>query len=275
MNPEPAANVSHELPIGAVVRTVIADDEPLARRKLRILLDSEADVQVVAECRDGGQTVSAIRSYRPDLLLLDIQMPDRDGFQVLSEISREEMPVVIFTSAYDQYAIRAFEAHALDYLLKPFDQGRLHQAIERARFELRQSKDREITHRILDLLSWVKSDKQPVPESEGRLVIKTKGRIVFLNLEEIDWVEAAANYVRLNSGKESYLFRETISRTSERLNPNHFIRIHRSVIVNVRKIKELIPVNSGEYIVVLKSGKELSCSRGYRTNVQHLIDRNF
>jgi two-component system, LytTR family, response regulator len=275
MNPEPAANVSHELPIGAVVRTVIADDEPLARRKLRILLDSEADVQVVAECRDGGQTVSAIRSYRPDLLLLDIQMPDRDGFQVLSEISREEMPVVIFTSAYDQYAIRAFEAHALDYLLKPFDQGRLHQAIERARFELRQSKDREITHRILDLLSWVKSDKQPVPESEGRLVIKTKGRIVFLNLEEIDWVEAAANYVRLNSGKESYLFRETISRTSERLNPNHFIRIHRSVIVNVRKIKELIPVNSGEYIVVLKSGKELSCSRGYRANVQHLIERNF
>jgi two-component system LytT family response regulator len=275
MNPEPAANVSHELPIGAVVRTVIADDEPLARRKLRILLDSEADVQVVAECRDGGQTVSAIRSYRPDLLLLDIQMPDRDGFQVLSEISSEEMPVVIFTSAYDQYAIRAFEAHALDYLLKPFDQGRLHQAIERARFELRQSKDREITHRILDLLSRVKSDKQPVPESEGRLVIKTKGRIVFLNLEEIDWVEAAANYVRLNSGKESYLFRETISRTSERLNPNHFIRIHRSVIVNVRKIKELIPVNSGEYIVVLKSGKELSCSRGYRANVEYLIERNF
>jgi two-component system LytT family response regulator len=275
MNPEPAANVSQELPIGAAVRTVIADDEPLARRKLRILLDSEADVQVIAECQDGGQTLSAIRAYRPDLLLLDIQMPDRDGFQVLSEISREEMPVVIFTSAYDQYAIRAFEAHALDYLLKPFDQGRLHQAVERARFELRQSKDREITHRILDLLSRVKSDKQTAPEHEGRLVIKTKGRIVFLNLEEIDWVEAAANYVRLNSGKESYLFRETISRTSERLNPNHFIRIHRSVIVNVRKIKELIPVNSGEYIVVLKSGKELSCSRGYRTNVQHLIDRNF
>lgn len=275
MNPEPAAHVSHDPPIDAVVRTVIADDEPLARRKLRILLDSEAEVQVVAECQNGGQTVSAIRTCRPDLLLLDIQMPDLDGFQVLNEISREEMPVVIFTSAYDQYAIRAFEAHALDYLLKPFDQGRLHQAIERARFELRQSKDREITHRILDLLSRVKSDKQPAPESEGRLVIRTKGRIVFLNLEEIDWVEAAANYVRLNAGKESYLFRETISRTSERLNPNHFIRIHRSVIVNVRKIKELIPVNSGEYIVVLKSGKELSCSRGYRANVQYLIEKTF
>jgi two-component system, LytTR family, response regulator len=275
MNPALAVKVAHDPPIGAVVRTVIADDEQLARRKLHILLESEPEVKVVAECQDGGQTLAAIRACRPDLLLLDIQMPDRDGFQVLSEISPEEMPVVIFTSAYDQYAIRAFEAHALDYLLKPFDQGRLHQAIERARFELRQSKDREITHRILELLSRLKSDKQPATETEteGRLVIKSKGRIVFLNLDEIDWVEAAANYVRLNVGKESYLFRETISRTSERLNPNHFIRIHRSVIVNVRKIKELIPVNSGEYIVVLKSGKELSCSRGYRANVQHIIEK--
>lgn len=273
MDPESAANVSHEPPIATVVRTVIADDEHLARRKLRILLDSEPEVQVVAECHNGGQTLAAIRALRPDLLLLDIQMPDLDGFQVLSEILPDEMPVVIFTSAYDQYAIRAFEAHALDYLLKPFDQGRLHQSMERARFELRQSKDREITHRILELLSRVKSDKQPVSEFEGRLVIKTKGRIVFLNLDEIDWVEAAANYVRLNVGKEAYLFRETISRTLERLNPTHFIRIHRSVIVNVRKIKELIPVNSGEYIVVLKSGKELSCSRGYRANVQHIIER--
>jgi two-component system LytT family response regulator len=273
MEPDPAVNASYELPIGSVVRTVIADDEQLARRKLRILLESEPAVQVVAECHDGRQTLAAIRACRPDLLLLDIQMPDLDGFQVLSEISSEDMPVVIFTSAYDQYAIRAFEAHALDYLLKPFDQGRLHQAVERARFELRQSQDREITHRIIQLLSQVNSDKKPVPEFDGRLVIKTKGRIVFLSLDEIDWVEAAANYVRLNVGKESYLFRETISRTSERLNPNQFIRIHRSMIVNVRKIKELIPVNSGEYIVVLKSGKELSCSRGYRANVQHMIER--
>jgi len=261
--------------MGSVVRTIIADDEQLARRKLRILLDAEPDVEVVAECHDGGETLAAVRTHHPDLLLLDIQMPDRDGFQVLGEISPSEMPVVVFTSAYDQYAIRAFEAHALDYLLKPFDQGRLHQAIERARFELRKSKDREITHRILQLLSRVKSDNQPAPGFAARLVIKTKGRIVFLNSEDIDWVEAAANYVRLNAGGESYLFRETISRTSERLNPNHFIRIHRSVIVNVRRIKELIPVNSGEYVVVLKSGKELSCSRGYRANLQQMIEKNF
>jgi two-component system LytT family response regulator len=264
----------HDRAVGSIIRAIIADDEPLARTKLQLLLSSEAEIRVVAECHEGRQTVDAIRTCRPDLLLLDIQMPDLDGFQVLSELSPDEMPVVIFTSAYDQYAIRAFEAHALDYLLKPFDQGRLHHAIERARIELRKSRDGEFTHRILDLLSQVRADKDAAPEFEARLVIKTKGRIVFLNVDDIDWVEAAANYVRLNVGKESYLFRETISGASERLNPGQFIRIHRSMIVNVGKIKELIPVNSGEYVVVLKSGKELSCSRGYRANVQYLIDKN-
>jgi two-component system LytT family response regulator len=181
---------------------------------------------------------------------------------------------VIFTSAYDQYAIRAFEAHALDYLLKPFDQERLHHAIERARLELDKSQDREITHRILNLLSQVKSEMLPVPAAEGRLVIRAKGRVVFLNLSEIEWIEASANYVRLNVGKESHLFRETIGRISERLNPNHFVRVHRSTIVNVRKIKELIPVNSGEYIVVLKNGKELSCSRSYRSALESMIEKH-
>ena len=187
---------------------------------------------------------------------------------MLSEISPSEMPVVVFTSAYDQYAIRAFQAHALDYLLKPFDQERLHQALERARFELRKSKDREITRRILELLSQVKTEKELTPELEQRLVIKTKGRIVFLNVDDLDWVEAAANYVRLNANGETHLFRETISRISERLNPNQFIRIHRSIIVNVRKIKELMPVNSWEYVGILTSGKELSCNLGLHGNVQ-------
>jgi two-component system LytT family response regulator len=257
-----------------VIRAIIADDERLAREKLRILLASEANVKVVAECSDGKQALSAIRTHGTDLLLLDIQMPDMDGFQVLDELSPEEMPVVIFTSAYDQYAIRAFEAHALDYLLKPFDQERLHHAIARARLELSKTQDREITHRILSLLSQVKSEMLPESSTEGRLVIRAKGRVVFLNLSEIDWIEASANYVQLNVGKESHLFRETISRVSERLNPNHFVRIHRSTIVNVRKIKELIPVNSGEYIVVLKNGKELSCSRGYRAALESMIEKH-
>jgi two-component system, LytTR family, response regulator len=256
------------------LRVIIADDERLARKKLHILLESEPEVKVVAECEDGRQTISAIHAHLPDLLLLDIQMPDLDGFEVLNEVPPGEMPVVIFTSAYDQYAIRAFEAHALDYLLKPFDQERLHHSIERACSEVRKSGDREITHRIMDLLSRVRSQTRSGPEPEGRLVIRAKGRVIFLNLDEIDWVEAAANYVRLNVGKESYFFRETISRIAERLNPNLFIRIHRSTIVNVRKIKELIPVNSGEYIVILKTGKELSCSRGYRAGLQSVIDKN-
>ena len=150
--PEPVASVLQDPSTGFVMRTIIADDEHLARKKLRILLESEPTVDVIAECCDGGQTLAAVRAQRPDLLLLDIEMPGRDGFQVLSELSPSEMPVVVFTSAYDQYAIRAFEAHALDYLLKPFDQGRLHQALERVRFELRKSKDHEITHRILQML---------------------------------------------------------------------------------------------------------------------------
>lgn len=260
---------------GKAVRVVVADDERLARQKVRLLLESEPNVTVVAECQDGRQTVSAINCFHPDLLLLDIQMPDLDGFQVLSEIPAHEMPVVIFTSAYDQYAIRAFEAHALDYLLKPFDQGRLHQAIERARHELLKSENREMASRIKELLSHLRAGTVPAQaDAPNRLVIRAKGRVIFLDLEDIDWVEAAANYVRLNVGKESYLLRETIARTSERLNPAQFIRIHRSTIVNVHKIKELIPVNSGEYIVVLKNGKELSCSRGYRALLQRVIEKN-
>jgi len=262
-------------PVLRMLRVIVADDERLARQKMRTLLESEPNITLVAECQDGRQTVSAINCFHPDLLLIDIQMPDLDGFQVLSEIAPREMPAVIFTSAYDQYAIRAFEAHALDYLLKPFDQERLHAAIQRARVELSKSENRDMTHKLLELLSHIKSGTPTATtDSQDRLVIKAKGRVIFLDLEEIDWVEAAANYVRLNVGKESYLLRETISRTSERLDPNQFIRIHRSTIVNVRKIKELIPVNSGEYIVVLRNGKELSCSRGYRALLQKVIERH-
>jgi two-component system LytT family response regulator len=272
---DPAAVPLTNLATSDVVRVVIADDERLARQKLRLLLDSEPQITLLAECQDGRQTVAAIRAFHPDLLLLDIQMPDLDGFQVLQEISPNEMPAIIFTSAYDQYAIRAFEAHALDYLLKPFDQGRLHHAIERARQEILKSENRDITNRLLELLSQMRPGMAPrITELQQRLVIKAKGRVVFLNLDEIDWVEAAANYVRLNAGKESYVLRETISRTAERLNPNQFIRIHRSTIVNVHKIKELIPVNSGEYVVVLRNGKELSCSRGYRAILQRMIEKD-
>ncbi len=179
------------------IRTIISDDEPLAREKLRILLASEPGVRIVAECRDGRQTISALQTYKPDLLLLDIQMPGADGFQVLSTIPADDMPLVVFTTAYDQYAIRAFEIHAVDYLLKPFDHERLHKAIERTRTELLKTTDREMTQRILDLLADTRAESRVAK----RLVIKAAGRVVFLDLEEIDWVEAAANYVKLHVGK--------------------------------------------------------------------------
>jgi two-component system LytT family response regulator len=250
------------------IRTIISDDEPLAREKLRILLASEDGVRIVAECRDGRQTINALQTYKPDLLLLDIQMPGADGFQVLSSIAADDMPIVVFTTAYDQYAIRAFEMHAVDYLLKPFDHERLHKAIERTRAELLKTTDREMRQRILDLLAGTRAESR----NAKRLVIKVAGRVVFLDVEEIDWVEAAANYVKLHVGKESYLLRESIGHIFERLDPDRFVRVHRSTIVNIRRIKELQPCNSGEYILVLKDGKQLSCSRGYRAGLHHLIE---
>jgi two-component system LytT family response regulator len=252
------------------MRIVIADDEALARKKLRIMLNSEPGIQILAECQDGGETVRALAIHNPDVLMLDIQMPDLDGFQVLSRVSPDAVPIVIFTTAYESHAVRAFEAHALDYLLKPFDQERLHEAVNRARAELLTGKDRAATYRILNYLS--EGGRQPA--LDRRLVIRVGGRVVFLGLDEIDWVEAAANYVKINAGKESYLLRKGIGEIAERLDPAIFVRIHRSTVVNIGRIKELQPVNSGEYIVVLKNGKELSCSRGYRAGLQQLIEKD-
>lgn len=250
------------------IRTVIADDENLARKKLRLLLSSENGVNVVAECSNGRQAVAAVETHNPDLLLLDIQMPDLDGFQVVDQLSSGELPIVIFTTAYDQYAIRAFEAHALDYLLKPFNQDRLHRALERVKVELLKTHEHSVKARILDLLGKA---KRGTPQLD-RLVIRTAGRVVFLELDEVDWIEAAANYVKLHVGKESFLLREGIGHFSAKLDPERFVRIHRSSIVNVRRIRELQPCDSGEYIAVLRDGKELSCSRGCRPQLLKLID---
>jgi two-component system LytT family response regulator len=250
------------------IRTVIADDENLARKKLRVLLNAEYGVNVVAECKDGKQAIAAVEAHKPDLLLLDIQMPDLDGFQVQERIPADQMPVVIFTTAYDQYAIRAFETNALDYLLKPFNQERLHRALERVKAELLKSHEHSVKARILDLLGTTK----PQPAQLRRLVIRTGGRVVFLDLDEVDWIEAAANYVKLHVGKESYLLREGIGHIACKLDPERFVRIHRSSIVNVSRIRELQPCDSGEYIAVLRDGKELSCSRGCRPQLLKLIE---
>ena len=250
------------------MRVIISDDESLARDKLRLMLCSEPGVQVVAECQNGAETLHALSTFKPDLLLLDIRMPDLDGFEVLNKVAGADMPMVIFTTAYDRHAVKAFEAHALDYLLKPFDHERLHQAVDRARNELLKTKDRDATQRILQYLLETRQQSS----GHRRLIVRTGGRVVFLSFDEIDWVEAAANYVRVYVGKQAYLLRRGIGEIAERLDPAQFIRIHRSAIVNVQKIKELEPVNSGEYIVTLKDGRELSCSRGYRSGLQQFVD---
>jgi len=249
------------------IRIVIADHDPAARVQLRSLLDSEPGVRIVAECGNRAETLAAVQTNKPDLLILDVHPPETDGLEILHSIPGRDRPLVIFTSVHDQYAIRAFEARAIDYLLKPFDRERLHSAIERTRAELVKMHDRHLTHRLLDLLAGAKSESK----SEKRLVVKAAGRVVFLETDEIDWIEAEGNYVRLKVGTESYLMREAIGRIAQRLDPERFVRIHRSIIVNVSKIKELQPCNRGEYMVILKDGKELSCSRGYRAKLHQLI----
>jgi two-component system, LytTR family, response regulator len=254
---------------GLQIRTVVIDDERIAREKLRLLLESEPDIHVVAECRDGARGLEELSKEKPDLIFLDIQMPDLDGFDLLSRLPQDRAPIVVFTTAYDQYAVRAFEARALDYLLKPFDKERLRATLERARLELRRRNECELTSRVLARLSA----GNPESRSE-RLIIKTQGRVIFLDFEQIDWVEAEANYVRINAGQESYVIRGSIGRVSEQLRDRNFVRIHRSTLVNISRIKELQPVNSAEYVVILRSGKELSCSRGYRGGLQRLIEEN-
>ena len=249
------------------IRTVIADPDTGALRQLASLLEAEPGVRVIAECVNREQTISAVQAHKPDLLMLDVHLPETDGIEVLHNLAGREKLLVIFSSIHDQDAIRAFEARALDYLLKPYDAERLHSAIERTRAELAKLNDRHLTHRLLDLLAGAK----PESKSDKRLVVKVAGRVVFLDTQEIDWIEAEGNYVRLKVGAESYLMREAIGRIAQRLDPDQFVRIHRSIIVNVRKIKELQPCNRGEYMVILKDGKELSCSRGYRAKLHQLI----
>ncbi|HWC17467.1 MAG TPA: LytTR family DNA-binding domain-containing protein [Terriglobales bacterium] len=248
------------------MRAVIADDEPLSREKLRMLLERESEVQIVAECTGLEDTLNAVRTQHPDVLLLDIEMEGGTGFEVLRDLPNGEKPIVIFTTAYDSYALQAFEAQALDYLLKPFDQERLHRALERARSEVAKAAKGALNENLADLISAARR-----PKAENRLIIKSGGRVVFIQIDEIDWIEAAANYVRLHvAGKNAYLFRESIGRMADKLDPTQFIRIHRSFIVNVSKIKELQPCNNGEFMVSLRNGKELPCSRFYRHALESL-----
>jgi two-component system LytT family response regulator len=249
------------------IRTVIVDDEPLARQRVRKLLEGDPDVDVVGECADGRQAVALIREQKPDLLFLDVQMPLLDGFGVVEAVGPDLMPVVVFVTAYDRYALRAFEARALDYLLKPFDRERFAKALQRAKDHVRLARPVDVREELRALVEDVKAERRPLE----RLVLKSGGRVYFLKVEEIDWVEAAGNYVRVHAGGEEHLHRETMNGLESRLDPTKFLRIHRSTIVNVERIRELQPWFHGDYVVLLRDGTKLTLSRGYRQKFQELF----
>ena len=249
------------------IRAVVVDDEPLARQRLRKLLKGDPEIELVAECADGAEAITAICRHAPDLVFLDVQMPEVDGFEVLRSVGPARMPLVVFVTAYDRYALRAFDVHALDYLLKPFDRERFAAALERAKQRLRGERRAEAGRKTLALLASLRPDAAPLE----RLVIRSGGRVFLLRVGEIDWFEAEAKYVRVHAGKASHLFRQAIGALEPRLDPRRFARIHRSTIVNLDRVKLLEPTFHGDYCVVLHDGTRLTLSRGCRTKLAELL----
>jgi len=241
------------------LRVLIVDDEPLARDRVRSLLEKEPDVEIVGECSHGREAVDVSRQVKPDLMVLDIQMPELDGFQVLRELG-DALPVVIFVTAFDQYAVKAFEAHALDYLLKPFKPARFRQAVERARQQIAQPGANELQERIVALLR----EQAAQTEHVSRLAIKDGDRVQFVRVADIDWIEASGNYVVIHVGSTRHMMRETLAALETRLSPQKFLRLSRSALVNVDQIEAVQPSDRAEHVVVLKSGGSVPVTRGVR-----------
>jgi two-component system LytT family response regulator len=251
------------------ITALIVDDETLARKFIRRMLKEDHDVEIVGECNDGKSAVALIQKYKPDIVFLDVQMPAMDGFAVLDAIDVQQLPEIIFTTAYEKYAIRAFELHALDYLLKPFDQTRFRDAMRHAKERLNQRQEEDGRLQISALLENVKSQ----PKYLERLIIKAEGRISFLDTREINWIEADDKYVHLHTAKASRMVRQTLSAMETQLDPKKFQRIHRSAIVNVERIKELEPTFNGEHVVHLEDGTKLTLSRTYREKLFELLGK--
>ena len=249
------------------ITVVIVDDEPPARARLRRLLADHHDVTIVAECDDGASAVQAIESAAPDLVLLDIQMPELDGFDVLQALEMPRLPEVMFVSAFDQYALQAFRVHALDYVLKPVEADRLSEALAHARVRLadRQSTGAGLT----GLLSKLAKDRPYL----SRVPVRSEGRVLVVDLKQVDWLGAADNYVALHSGSREYLIRDTIAGIERRLDPQQFVRVHRSTIVRIDRIVELVPDFHGDFRIRLKDGSELAMSRTFRPLVEARFGR--
>jgi len=262
--------------MSAKIRTLIVDDEPLARRSLRLLLEKDPQIEILDECRNGREAVKAINSLSPDLLFLDIQMPEMDGFDVLARTGPEHIQAIIFVTAFDQYALKAFDVHALDYLLKPFDDERFAHALKRAKSQIEAREINRLSSRLLALLEERESERKvSIPQNNylTRLMIKVSGRVVLLKVEEIDFIEAEGNYAKLNVGRKAHLLREKMHDLEARLDPAKFVRIHRSIIVNLDRIKEMHPHFNGDYIVVLEDGRQPRLSRTRREVLIHRLHR--
>jgi two-component system LytT family response regulator len=250
------------------IRTLIVDDEPLAREGVRLHLEEHPDFEVVGECGTGEEAVQRIETEDPDVVFLDVQMPGLDGFAVLESIgAANRLPAVVFVTAYDQFALRAFEAHALDYLLKPFESERFAKALDRVRAQLQNRNQTPMDERLRSLLASLGAKESHLE----RMVARINGKILILRVDDIDWIEAAANYVRVHIGSKQYLVRETMTNLESRLDPDKFLRIHRSIIVRKDRIKELEPLFQGDYSLVLHDGTRLTSSRGYRDRIQMFL----
>jgi two-component system LytT family response regulator len=270
------------------IRTLVVDDEPLAREGIRLLLQGDPEIAVVGECGSGPDAVLAVGKLRPDLLFLDVQMPEMNGFEVMAALEQPQVPAVIFVTAYDRYALRAFDVHALDYLLKPYDDERFYDALRRAKQHLCLSRVSDLSQRLISLLESYGAHgeaaaigdappaaRPPVIAPHGepylsRLAIRDVGRVVFLGMDEIDWIEAADYYVQIHAGGKSYLHRESMNSLEDRLDPARFLRIHRSAIVNRERIKELRSQGRRDLTVVLTGGTELKVARSQRDKIQAL-----
>lgn len=247
------------------LRVLIVDDEPLARAHLRTLLESRGDIHVIGECGDGNAAIEHILAESPDLVLLDVQMPERDGFEVVRQIGAERMPTTIFVTAFDQHALAAFEAHALDYVLKPVNRARFNRAIDRVVRSETGPQDSKPLAAVMEALS-------PGKAGADRLAVKVGERLLYLRVLDFDWVEAAGDLVRIHTGKQIYEHRTTLSQLEQRLPSDRFIRIHRSTIVNTERIREFHPWFQGDWIVVLADGTRLQTGKSYRARVKALLE---
>lgn len=259
------------------IRTIIIDDEPLAREKIRTFLEAEDDIEVIGECKNSTEAIASIKDLKPHLIFLDIKMPGMNGFEMLENLNLKILPAIIFTTAYDKYALKAFEVHALDYLLKPFDRDRFQLTLNRARKHLSSKQIEDNNNKILEALNDLKERKveeKEVSKSDKyleKIVIKTSDKIYFMKTSELEWLEASGNYIKLFANGASHLTRDTMNAMEKKLNPEKFVRIHRSVIINSDFIKELKPWFNGEYEVYMKNKTKFISGRTYKSNIEKLL----